>query len=212
MYSSFTLSDPVAYPLVLTGSTPASRPRPADAPRAARVSPLGGLATFARVQYVCSPSPSPSPRSSSSAGAAAACRFRCTLLYGLPGSRWSRLGPARLLDYYSGSGPPHRRRLPALDRRTTRCCSSTRPAWILVPGRARRARVRALPRPRTRRAGVLGAAVPLLRRALLLEAGFFAAHGSDRFQERYLFPLVPLDGARFGLALPRGRPACAPRC
>ena len=77
--------------------------------------------------------------------------------------------------------------------------------WAIVPG-ALAGLVLAL--VRSRRRGELAFAVTtvLLTVALLLEAAQIAHTDSQRFQERYLFALVPLLGIAFGLYVKRGLP------
>ncbi|HEV7641339.1 MAG TPA: hypothetical protein VGO39_10775, partial [Gaiellaceae bacterium] len=45
---------------------------------------------------------------------------------------------------------------------------------------------------------------------LVLEAALYASNGSERFQERYLFALLPLVPIAFGLYVKHGRPARIP--
>ena len=77
--------------------------------------------------------------------------------------------------------------------------------WGIVPG-ALAGLVVALARPLRRAELAFGAITVLLAGALLLEAGQIAGTDSQRFQERYLFALVPLLAVAFGLYVKRGLP------
>jgi hypothetical protein len=77
--------------------------------------------------------------------------------------------------------------------------------WVLVPG-ALAGLVLALARPQRRAECAFAVTTVLLAGALLLEAAQIADTDSQRFQERYLFTLVPLLGVAFGLYVKRGLP------
>src|SRR5205814_4871903 len=64
----------------------------------------------------------------------------------------------------------------------------------------------ALVRPRVRVERAFGALVAFLALLLFLEAAVYAARGSTRYQERYLFSLLPLVAPLFGLYVARGWP------
>ena len=64
----------------------------------------------------------------------------------------------------------------------------------------------ALARPRTRGERAFSAITAGFLACLLLQAGLFGANGLDRFEERYLFTLLPLVPVAFGLYLSHGRP------
>ncbi len=72
---------------------------------------------------------------------------------------------------------------------------------MLVPGA-----LVALARPRGRTETAFAALAAVFAAGLLLEAALYASNGSDRFQERYLFALLPLVPVAFGLYLKHGRP------
>ena len=76
--------------------------------------------------------------------------------------------------------------------------------WVIVPG-ALAGLVYAVVRPRTRAEVGFAVTTLLLAGALLL-----AETDSQRFQERYLFALVPLLGVAFGLYVQRGLPQRIP--
>jgi hypothetical protein len=77
--------------------------------------------------------------------------------------------------------------------------------WALVPG-ALAGLVVTLWRPRGRAELAFAVTTLLLGAALLLEAAQIADTDSQRFQERYLFVLVPLLAVAFGVYVKRGLP------
>jgi hypothetical protein len=81
--------------------------------------------------------------------------------------------------------------------------------WVLVPG-ALAGLGLALARPRRRAELAFAVTAVLLAGALLLEAAQIADTDSQRFQERYLFTLVPLLAVAFGLYVQRGLPLRIP--
>jgi hypothetical protein len=81
--------------------------------------------------------------------------------------------------------------------------------WVLVPGAVAGLAV-ALVRPLRRAEVAFAVTTVLLAGALLLEAAQIADTDSQRFQERYLFTLVPLLAAAFGLYVKRGLPLRIP--
>jgi hypothetical protein len=81
--------------------------------------------------------------------------------------------------------------------------------WAIVPG-AIAGLALALVRPLRRAELAFAVTTALLGCALLLEAAQIADTDSQRFQERYLFTLVPLLGIAFGLYVKRGLPARVP--
>jgi hypothetical protein len=81
--------------------------------------------------------------------------------------------------------------------------------WALVPG-ALVGLAYVLRRPRTRAEVAFAATTVVLALLLLAEAAQIADTDSQRFQERYLFVLVPLLGIAFGLYVERGLPGKLP--
>ena len=77
--------------------------------------------------------------------------------------------------------------------------------WVIIPG-ALAGLLITLVRSRNRAELAFAVTTLLLAAALLLEAAQIADTDSQRFQERYLFTLVPLLGAAFGLYVKRGLP------
>jgi hypothetical protein len=78
--------------------------------------------------------------------------------------------------------------------------------WVLVPG-ALAGLAAVLVRPLRRAEVAFGVTTLLPAGALLLEAAQIADTDSQRFQERYLFTLVPLLAVAFALYVKRGLPA-----
>jgi hypothetical protein len=81
--------------------------------------------------------------------------------------------------------------------------------WVLVPG-ALAGLAMAVARPARRVELAFAATTILLAAALLLEAAQIAGSDSHRFQERYLFALVPLLAVAFGVWVERGLPLRIP--
>jgi hypothetical protein len=77
--------------------------------------------------------------------------------------------------------------------------------WVLIPGALAGLALAAF-RPFHRAELAFGVTTLLLGGALLLEAAQIADTDSQRFQERYLFTLVPLLAVAFGLYVKRGLP------
>lgn len=216
VYASYVTADAVAYPLVLAavaaGVAALDRPTPR-----AQVAFVGfaGLATFARVQYVVLPL-------AFLAAAAVVSRFRprelvtrtpvvwVALGAGLVGA--VALGPGRTLGYYAGLldfsiEPLGLARWIGVDLMMLAFAAG----WVLVPG-ALVGLWHGLVRPGDRAERAFAALAVALASALLLEAGLYATNGSARFQERYLFTVLPLVPIAFALAarrLPSGRVAMA---
>jgi len=204
VYASFTLSDPIAYPLVLAAvyagvvalDTPTRRSQFAFFAFAA-------LASFARVQYAALPL----------AFAVAALvlerrrafsRYRLTLaLFAVPALGLLALGPGRVLGAYSGVTSVGIHPLSILRWTATDAMLLVYATGVvLVPGA-----LVALFTPRTRTERAYSLMTLVLAAALLAQAGFIASFDSHRVQERYLFPLLPLAAPAFALAVGRGRAA-----
>src|SRR5207244_3701434 len=116
------------------------------------------------------------------------------------------LGPSRVLGYYSGIahltvGAGSIVHWGAVDAMMLAYSAG----WILVPG-AVAGLALAFLRPRFRAEGAFGAlAVPIVV-GLFAEAALYASSGSTRYQERYLFTLLPLAAPAFGLYVSRRWP------
>src|SRR5207244_9305945 len=151
LYASFVMADPIAYPLVLGGiyAGVCALERPTRRAQLAFVA-LGGLAAFARLQYVVLPA--------AFVVAAFALERRRALrvhrlplaLLALPVAAALAVGPSRVLGYYSGIahlkvGAGSILHWAGVDAMLLAYSSG----WILVPGAAV-ALVLALARPRGR--------------------------------------------------------------
>ena len=206
LFASFLLADPIAYPLVLTALYLGVRAleKPTGKAQVAFVA-VAGLAAFARIQYVVLPI----------AFLAAALlvergrirRYWPTLvLLALPVVGVLALGTSRVLGYYSVVGHDH---VPAFAALKWAAIDTMMLAyssgWILVPG-AIVGLALALVRPRTRVERAFGALALFLSAGVFVEAAIYAARGSTRYQERYLFALLPLVALAFGLYVKRGWP------
>jgi hypothetical protein len=153
---------------------------------------LAGLATLARLQYVVLlgafvgaalvVSGRHAPRRYSVVtGAIASCLLALPLV-----------GVHRLLGYYSGITSLHIHPVQIVTWIGRDCgLLAFIAAGAVVPG-AIVALGFMLVRPRLARERAFAAFVLLFALGLLLEAGVYASNGSDRFQERYLFVLLPL--------------------
>jgi hypothetical protein len=214
VYASSMLADPIAYPLVLAavyaGVCMISEPT-----RAAQVAFAGfsALSILARVQYVVI------PLAVLGAGLVVervnVFRFlqrfwlALTLLVVPPGLLFGVLGTDRVLGVYSkGNHALHVGSLVQwLGREAMLLMYSS--GWVIVPG-ALAGLVLSLWRSRTRAELAFAVTTVLLAAALMLEAAQIADTDSQRFQERYLFALVPLLAVAFGLYVKRGLPARVP--
>jgi hypothetical protein len=206
LFANFVLADPIAYPLALTAVWLAVRALETPTARGqALFVVVAGLAAFARIQYVVLP-------------AAFVCAafvlegrqvrryWPTAALLALPALAVAALGTSRVLGYYSSVGHDHvpvgsALRWAAID--TMMLAYSA--GWILVPG-ALVGLGYALVRPRVRVERAFGALVVFLALFLFVEAAIYAARGSTRYQERYLFSLLPLVAPLFGLYVLRGWP------
>jgi hypothetical protein len=207
LYASFVMADPIAYPLVLGGiyAGVCALERPTRGAQLAFVA-LGGLAAFARLQYVVLPA--------AFVFAAVVLERRRALrvhrlplaLLALPVMAALAVGPSRVLGYYSGIAHLHVRagsivHWAAVDAMLLAYSAG----WILVPG-ALLGFALALVRPRDRAERSFGVLVGVFAVGLFVEAALYASSGSTRFQERYLFTLLPLVAPAFGLYVTRGWP------
>jgi hypothetical protein len=206
VYASYTLADPVAYPFAL-GALYAGLLAVESPTRRSQLAflALALLATFARAQYVVLPA-------AFLVAALVVDRRRVLVTQRLPlalcvvplGGALA-LGAHRVLGYYShisrfrvGGAVLH---WAVVDLFLLALASGV----ILVPGA-----LVALARPRGRGETAFAALVGVFALGVLAEAALYAANGSDRFQERYLFSLLPLIPIAFGLYLKHGRPARMP--
>jgi hypothetical protein len=206
LFGSFVLSDPIAYPLVLTAvwlGVRALDTRTARAQTAFVV--VSGLAAFARIQYVVLPA--------AFLGAAIILDRRrlkaywpTVALLAVPGVAVACLGVSRVLGYYSLVAHQHVPVLSALKWAATDTMMLAYSAgWILVPG-ALLGLGYALVRPRLRSEHAFAAFTLCFGLLLFTEAAIYASRGATRYQERYLFTLLPLIAPFFCLYVTRGWP------
>jgi hypothetical protein len=206
LFANFVLADPLAYPLVLAAVWLGVRALDVPTARAqALFVAVAGLAAFARIQYIVLPV----------AFVAAALvldrrgarRYWPTAaLLALPCLGVAALGTSRVLGYYSSVGHDHVPVGSALKWAATDTMMLAYSAgWILVPG-ALVGLAYALVRPRFRAERAFGTFVLFVALLLFVEAAIYAARGSTRYQERYLFTLLPLVAPLFGLYVARGWP------
>jgi hypothetical protein len=214
VYAGSMLADPLAYPLVL-GTLCAGVYMIAESSRRAQLVfvALAGLTVFARIQYAVVPI-------AVMLGALAADRFRVWttlkhlwlslfLLVVPPLLLFAVLGRERVLGVYSHGR--HTLRPFAILHWVARDAMllTYSCGWVIVPG-ALAGLAYAVLRPRTRAEVGFAVTTIVLAGALLLEASQIADTDSQRFQERYLFALVPLLAIAFGLYVQRGLPQRIP--
>ena len=206
VFASYTLADPIAYPFAMgaLAAGVAALDRPARRTQVLFLV-LAGLATFARVQYVVLPV-------AFVVAALVIDRKRVLktqrlplVLMALPLVVAMSLGPARVFGYYSNVTNLHvggqLLRWAAID--LFLLAFST--GLVLVPGA-----LVALVRPRGRTETAFAALTAVFGAGLVAEAALYASNGSSRFQERYLFALLPLVPIAFGLYMKHGHPARIP--
>ena len=201
VFSAYVLTDPLAYPLVLASlyAGLVALERPTGRAQVAFLA-LASLATATRLQYVT--------LFAAYAIAAVVMERRRALpvhrivaaAFGLGVVAGVAAGPSRVLGYYHGVFHLHVGTAAAKWAITDLFLLALASGAVLVPGA-----VAGFLRPRGRGetafvllAGALGAGT-------LVEAGLYASNGAGRFQERYLFALLPLVPIAFGLHARRER-------
>jgi hypothetical protein len=202
MYAGWLLSDAVAYPFVLFAVYFGVRwlSEPTRTTRAAFVA-FAVLSVFARIQYVVVP-----VAVLLAAAVLQRSRLRSLLRWryavaALAFAAVLALGWDRILGPYAH--PPaglHPLGLVHWLARDAFLLAYASP-WLLVPGA-----LVALARPRTKTETAFSLLFGFLAFGLLLEAAEIAAIDSSRFEERYLFSLLPLLAVAFGLYVRRGLP------
>jgi hypothetical protein len=206
LYVSYTLSDPVGYPLALAAVAAgvAALDRPARRTQLLFLA-FAFLATFARVQYVVLPV-------AFLVAAAVLDRRRIVrtqrlplVLLGVPALAVLAAGSTRVLGYYSHAAHLHVGTALLHWAATDLFLLSLTAGVVLVPGA-----LAALVRPRGRTELAFAALAAAFAAGLLIEAALYASNGSARFQERYLFSLLPLVPVAFGLYVKHGRPLRTP--
>jgi hypothetical protein len=214
VYASSMLSDPLAYPLVLTtiylGVCLVERSTLALQVGFALCS---ALAVLARVQYAVVPLAVLGAELVVDRGRILSSIRRLwlalVLLVAPPAILFATLGPQRVLGVYShGNHAVNPGSLAQWVGREAMLLTYAG-GWVLVPG-AVVGLVLALVRPWRRADQAFAVTTVLLAGALLLEAAQIADTDSQRFQERYLFTLVPLLAVAFGLYVKRGLPHRVP--
>jgi hypothetical protein len=210
VYASSMLSDALAYPLALAAICAGMYviTEPTARAQCAFVA-FSALAVFARIEYAAIPV-------AVLAGALAADRLRVFLtlrrlwpsafvLLAAPALALALLGEHRILGPYAharhGFAPVPIAQWVGRDAMLLAYSSG----WVIVPG-ALVALAYAIVRGRTRAEIGFGVTTIVLACALLLEAAQIADTDSRRFQERYVFVLVPLLATAFGLYCSRGFP------
>jgi hypothetical protein len=206
VFASYTLADPVAYPFAMgaLAAGVAAIDRPTRRTQLLFLT-LAVLATFARVQYVVLPA-------AFVVAALVVDRRRVLktqrlplILMSLPLVLAVALGPARAFGYYSNVTNLHvggqLLRWAGIDLFLLAFSTGI----VLVPGA-----LVALARPRGRTETAFAALAAVFCAGLVCEAALYASNGSSRFQERYLFALLPLLPIAFGLYAKHGRPARLP--
>ena len=206
LFASFLLADPIAYPLVLTALYLAVRAleKPTWKLQVAFVA-VAGLAAFARIQYAVLPLAFIAAALLVERGRVRRYWPTFALLL-VPVVGVVALGPSRVLGYYTQV--PHAN-VPVLAALKWAAIDTMMLAysagWILIPG-ALVGLALALVRPRTRIELAFGAMALFLAGGIFVEAAVYAARGATRYQERYLFALLPLVALAFGLYVKRGWP------
>jgi len=214
VYASSMLADPLAYPLVLTtiylGVCLVERSTWGVQVAFAVAS---ALAVLARVQYAVVPLAVLGAELVADRGRILVSLRRTWLALALlvapPAVLFATLGSQRVLGVYSHGD--HAAHLASLAHWVARegMLLAYASGWVLVPG-ALAGLALALVRPFRRAELAFAVTTLLLAAALLLEAAQIADTDSQRFQERYLFTLVPLLAVAFGLYVKRGLPLRVP--
>lgn len=209
-FSSSMLAEPIAYPLALGTVYAAVRTLETPSRRAQLLFvALSGLATFARIQYVCLPlvlaAAALVVERGSIRRAFVRVRLAVTCFLVPPAVLLAALGPQRLLGPYSAArhvlhvgSVVHWSGIEAM-------LLAYAAGIVIVPG-ALVALGCGLLRPRTRAESAFAAVTVSLTAALLLESAFIADTSSHRFEERYLSVLLPLAALAFGVYVRRGFP------
>jgi hypothetical protein len=214
VYSSTMLADPLAYPLVLSavyaGVCVVSQPTLRAQLAFTVFSTLGILA---RIQYVIVPLAVLAAELVADrfhvGQALRRLRLALVLLIVPPTLLLATLGSGRIFGVYAhGSHAVHPASI--LHWFGLEAMLLTYSAgWAIIPGALTGLAV-VLLRPRGRAEIAFAVTTVLLIVGLLLEAAQIADTDSQRFQERYLFTLVPLLAVAFGLYVKRGLPGRVP--
>jgi hypothetical protein len=210
VYASSMLADPLAYPLVLTtiylGICLVER---STFGLQVAFAISSALTVLARVQYAVVPLAVLGAELVADRGRILTSLRRVWLALVLlvvpPAALFATLGSQRVLGVYShGDHALHPGSLVHWVAREAMLLAYAS-GWVLVPG-ALAGLALAVVRPFRRAELAFAVTTLLLGGALLLEAAQIADTDSQRFQERYLFALVPLLAVAFGLYVKRGLP------
>jgi hypothetical protein len=214
VYASSMLADALAYPLVLTAVYAGIRVVEESTPaRQFAFAVWSGLAVLARIQYAVVPAAVICAELVADRGRVLVSIRRLWLSLALlivpPAALFATLGSNRVLGVYSSGD--HALHAASILRWVGRdlMLLAYSGGWAIVPG-ALAGLVCALARPLRRAELAFAVTTVLLAAALLLEAAQIADTDSQRFQERYLFTLVPLLGIAFTLYVKRGLPGRIP--
>ena len=206
VFASYTLADPVAYPFAMGALAAgiAALDRPTRRTQLLFLA-LAFLATFARVQYVVLPLAFVVAAFVVDRRRALRTQRLPLVLMALPLVVAVSLGPTRVFGYYSNVTNLHvgGQLLHWAGIDLFLLAFST--GMVLVPGA-----LIALARPRGRAETSFAALAVVFGAGLVAEAALYASNGSARFQERYLFALLPLVPIAFGLYVKHGRPGRIP--
>jgi hypothetical protein len=214
VYASSMLADPLAYPLVLmTVYLGVCLVEESTLARQVAFALCSALAVLARVQYAVVPVAVLGAELVADRGRILVSLRRVwlavVLLVAPPAVLFATLGSQRVLGVYShGDHAVHPGSLALWIGREAMLLAYAS-GWVLVPG-ALAGLALALVRPLRRAELAFAVTTVLLAGALLLEAAQIADTDSQRFQERYLFTLVPLLAVAFGLYVKRGLPLRIP--
>jgi hypothetical protein len=208
-FTSFVLSDPVAYALVLSAVC-AGVYALAEPTRRTQVvfAAFSGLAAFARVQYVVVPVAFLAAALLVEHGSVrgVVTRFKVTVaLLVLPGLALVVVGPARVLGYYHGVvdqqvQPGALLHWLGVDLMLLAYSAG----WVLVPGALLGLWLGLRSSSRAERG--FAALTVTLSACVLVEAAVYASNGAGRYQERYLMAIVPLAAPAFALWIKHGLP------
>jgi hypothetical protein len=202
-FAGRTLADPVAYPLALTafylGVLCLQR---SSRSREIAFLACAFIAAFARVQYVVLiPAFLCALLVTRRGHALRSHRLSLTLLVGGALAALS-LGPSRILGYYSVVANLHVGRGMVDWAVTDLFLLAIAGGVVLVPGA-----LVGLASARGPKEVPFAVFTGFYTLALIVAAGLYASNGAGRFQERYLFSILPLIPVAFGLFLRHGRPA-----
>ena len=214
VYASTMLADPLAYPLVLAavyaGVCVVARP---SLRMQVAFATFSALAVLARIQYIVVPLAVLGAELVADRANPLRSLRRVWLTIALlavpPAALFATLGADRVLGVYAHADRAlHPASMSHWVGREAMLLAYAG-GWAIVPG-AVVGLLAALARPCSRSELAFGVTTLLLAGTLLLEAAQIADTDSQRFQERYLFTLVPLLGTAFGLYVRRGLPARVP--